>query len=186
MSDHAQTQLVTYTRPSVYALTAQATALFNRGAEGFDTDEELAEWQSQIDALMVKSGDKFVACRAVMTRADEEEAYCKEQAALFADRAKRFATVRERVKDLAKQLLLSHEALTGQAKIQTADGSSISLARTRQVQVVVTDLESVPTRFVRVKTEPDLAAIKAAHKLGEQVAGTECVETESVSLRFGK
>lgn len=173
-------------RPSVYELTQEAGDLLARGSDGFDTDDALAGWQDELTAWMERAVDKSVACRAVIERAEMEEDWLKAQAKMLTDRAKKFATLRERVKSLQIQLVLANEEVTGSAKMQTADGSSVSVVRTRQVAVNVVDLDEIPTRFCRVKTEADLPAIKAAYKAGEAVPGVECAETESLSLRYGK
>ena len=109
---------------SVYELAQQAQGLLAIGSNGFDTDEELADWQAQMQAWMERSGDKFVACRVVIERAEAEEKWLREQSSLLADRARRFAKVQENVKALATGLLEAREDISGDSKVQTADGSS--------------------------------------------------------------
>lgn len=173
-------------RLSVYELTQGAAMMLARGSEGFDTDEELVAWQKECEEWMALSGDKFVACKIVMSRAESEEEWLKAEAAKLLDRAKRFATVRERVKGLATDLMKSQIAMGAEPKIQMADGSSVSLVKRSEIKVIVDDIDEVPTEYTRVKVEADLPAIKAAHKVGREVPGVTCADIESYSLRFSK
>lgn len=171
-------------RLSVYELTRDAAMMLARGSEGFDTDEELSAWQAECERWMELSGDKYVACRVVIDRAEAEEAWLKAEAAKLTERANRFRSVRERVKGLALDLVKSQADVTGNNKVQLSDGSTVTLVKRTEIKVVVDDADDLPTDFVRVTVAPDLMAIKAAHKEGRDVPGASCSEVESYSLRF--
>lgn len=171
---------------SVYELTMGASALLARGSEGFETDEELAAWQDEMNAWMEVSGDKLLACRAVIDRADAEEAWLKSEADKIRDRARRFATVSDRVRDLIMQQMLAHEAVSGEKKVVTSDGSSVSLVRTAAIDVQVADATDLPAQYQRVTIAADKTALKAAHKAGVEVPGVTFVDGVTTSIRFGK
>ena len=173
-------------RVSVYELTQGAAALLSRGSEGFETDEELSAWQAECQGWMEASGDKLVACRVVMDRADAEEAYLRAESARLAERARRFAAVRVRIKELAIAQMQAHVDMGGKPKVETADGSTVSLVTTRTLKVEVTDVDEIPTAWVRTKVEADLPKIKQAYKDGLTIPGVVVTEVESQSLRFGK
>lgn len=176
-------------RKSVYELAQESAGLLQAGADGFDTDEQLAAWEAELANWVSEADDKLVACRAVIERAEAEQEWLEVQSKKLKERAKRHERTQQVVKDLALQLLAAHEEATGQRKVQTSDGSSVSVAVRENVAVDVADinglLESAP-EFVRQKLEPDLVALKKAIADGREFPGVTWQVTQSRSLRWGK
>lgn len=184
MVDGKTTQVMS--RPSVYALSTEARDLLLTGSNGFDDDAGFDAWNLQLQGWLAKASDKFVACRVIIERAAAEAAFLKDQAKQLAERGKRFGAVEDRVKGLVKELLTAQVQTTGQNKIETADGSTVTLVETTQIDVDIADVNLLPTRFVRTVVEPDLNAIKAAYKRGEETPGAVCNERKTTSIRWGK
>jgi hypothetical protein len=173
-------------RLSVYELAVKANELVVTGATGFDTDEELSAWVDQMRDWADASVDKFVALRYAIEKAGEEEKAMRELAAKFESRARRFAAAGDRIKGLCKELVAAHAEVTGNTKIETFDGSYVSVITLVGESVEVVDIDAVPAEYKRVTVAPDKVAIKAAHKDGQTIPGVSITPTSTASLRFGK
>ena len=171
---------------STRELILRSQDLAHEGSNGFEDDEGFDGWIARFDAFLAESTDKLLACRFVSEELAAKQVRAKEIASQFTDLARKIGAAVDRVDDKAMALAIATADATGKTKFDTEDGRSVTLVTTRQIDVQVTDLEILPTRFARVKVEADKSAIKAAHKLGESVPGVTCVDTESKSLRWSK
>lgn len=156
--------------------------MMERGAEGFDTDEDLDAWQGELNALLAQAGDKFLACRVVVDKAKFDADFYKAEAARLLSHAERLTAVQDRVKDLALKMLLA----TGEEKIETADGSWVKVKRTKTESVECEDLTFLPESCLRRSVAPDKVAIKKLLKDGQEVPGAVLAIGESVSIQWGK
>ena len=74
--------------------------------------------------------------------------------------------------------------LAGINRIDAADHSfSITLAPGRDESLQVDDDATFPDSLTRIKREPDKAAIKAAIKAGEPIAGARLVLRDRLTIR---
>ena len=172
---------------SLYELARMGNELIARAMDCDDAD--LATWGADVDARLELVADKFAACRWVIDKGDAEAEFYKAQAKLLTDRAKRIEQMQAMVKAKVVELLLQHETVTGEIKIKTADGSSVSLVR-RTVQVVQLaeglQVDNLPVDCQRVKVEADKVAIKFRLESGREVKGATLVDSTSEFAKWGR
>lgn len=192
MQDANETQEITYTRPSVYSLMHDAQqiacdmAALPEDLTTPDAAEQLAAFEHKLDAWLANTTDKQLACLAVKQRAEAEQAIVKAEMARLQACNKAFAALADRMDEKALEMLHAHEALTGEVKMQCADGRTVSLVRTRQLDVQVTELDAVPQAYCKTTTVAVLPEIKAAYKAGKEVPGVTVTERQSESVRWSK
>lgn len=171
---------------STYDLIVAARGLVTDGLACED-DAGIDAWQADVQAWAEATSDKYAALHAVQNAAEAEAVYLTVEADKLRARALRATRTAEKVKGLALDLLLANEALTGQERVRTSDGSYAAIRRRETVAVQVDNPMLLPVQYLRLKEpEPNKVAIKAAIQAGEQVPGATLVTNESVTLAWGK
>lgn len=141
-----------------------------------DNDETWA--QDTIEAVIGQFETKAVSVAAyAMNLAAEEEMLAAHIKAMQT----KLAAVKNR-KERLKDYLAANMRRIGIKEIKAADGTFAAKFAKNPPSVEIFDESQIPAELMRVKTEPDKAAIKAAIKAGQNVPGAKLAESES--LRF--
>jgi hypothetical protein len=139
-----------------------------------DTETFLDTLDGQTDAINVLR-------RVVLARAEAaaQEQATKDLANTYRERAARLAARQERLSVFLGEIL---DAI-GEAKVAL---DVATVARTKgQPKVEVVDESEIPTQLTRIKRSPDLVAIKAALKSGEEIPGCRLTAgTPSITVRI--
>lgn len=139
-----------------------------------DTETFLDTLDGQTDAIEVLR-------RMVLARAEAaaQEQATKDLANTYRERAARLAARQERLSVFLGEIL---DAI-GETKV-ALDVATVT--RTKgQPKVEVIDEAEIPTQLTRVKRSPDLVAIKAALKGGEEIPGVRLIDgKQSVTVRI--
>lgn len=141
-----------------------------RAAVGED-DPDFAE-------LVESETDLLERLRKMLRAARIAEADAKGTGAIITDLRERKARLDEKAERLRSMTLFALQEL-GMKKLDAPD-MSVSV-RDGAPGVEITDASSLPDRYVRIKVEPDKAAIKEALKDGEEIPGA-CLKNGSPSL----
>lgn len=159
----------------LYEIADDVRALMESGF-----DEETGEMLPElVQALAAFEGKGAAVAAYVLNIESEAEA--------IAQAAKRI-TARKRTLDARaehmRDYLRYNMGLAGIMRIDAADHSfSVTLAPGRDESLVVDDAATFPDSLTRIKREPDKAAIKAAIKAGEPVAGARLVLRDRLTIR---
>jgi uncharacterized protein YyaL (SSP411 family) len=152
---------------------------------GFACDEETGEilWEGQagFEALQEARAEKILACGKVLAEMRaEREAFSEERKA----QAKRLLQ-RETMMQKREDALRDYIERNAEAGEKFADSFiQISWRKTESVEIEVAP-ETLPFQFVQVKQtySADKAALKAALKAGQQVAGVQLVEKMALQVK---
>lgn len=168
------------------ASTYELLALGGRILDGLlelETDEAISGLLAeQIDSYMEGLPQKVERLYYVQKRASAESKLLQEEAARLMARANACGKIEARVKDMAKDLLLSHESLTSETKLKTPTVTAwLQMSSTVMGPV---DVEQWPEDLVttRVTKAPDKIAARARLKLGEEIEGVYLMP--SVGIRW--
>jgi len=172
-----------------FELAATAQQLLAEGANGFDSDEELADWQTRLDASIAACDDKIGRCVAIYRRAVAEAQFQATEAQRHSAAVARHNALAHDMTVRLGALLRAQEAATGNA-LATVSGSWVKLARRNSVRCEVPEddagIKALPVEFQRIKIEPDKAKIKEALTTGRNVLGCALAPIVSESVAFGK
>lgn len=134
-----------------------------------------------LDTLDGQTDAIEVLRRVILARAEAsaQEAATKALAETYKERAARLKMRQDRLSAFAGEIL---DAI-GETKV-ALDVATIT--RTKgQPKVEVVDEAEIPSQLCRVKTSPDLVAIKAALKGGENIPGVRLIDgAASVTVRI--
>lgn len=172
--------------PTSHEIILQARHLAAIGSNGFESDEDFDAWQAQVDALGHTVADKVLARKHAEVGLRDFAVSIRESAERMLGAAKRIEAEADRVDAGTLGLLRENVAAGGAARVNTADGGWAKLAVRKSESVEVDDPEALPPAFVRTKTEPDKAAIKAALKAGDKVPGARLVENEKEGVAWSR
>lgn len=173
-------------KPNSFELAAGVQALLAEGAEGFDADDALTEWEQRLAAQLDRCGDKIEACAAIYRRAVAEVDFQAQEAQRRTLAVMRATALSEDMKVRIGALLRAQEDLTGNAMAVVGVGW-VKLARRNSTRCEVPeDVDALPMEYVRVKTEADKAKIKKVLEAGGEVAGCSLVKVVSESVTFSK
>lgn len=130
-------------------------------ADGVFDDAALAEWEEELKFVCSSIADKVHVLRAVADRLATEANFVRSQENVLVARRKTLASKRERVIDRMRELLIAAEQLEGKPKVKTGDSSWVSIRRVsnKVVQVAEGYVDKLPSFFVRVRKDPDKAAL---------------------------
>ena len=169
-----------------YALAAETRQLALEGAEGFNTDEGIANWEARLSAHLATCSDKIAACVAVVRRAEAEAEIAKAEAARWNAAVARYGAVAACVTERLAAILHEQEDATGNGKAIVGPGWVAIRRRTSTRTEVTVEPDALPFAFQRIKVEADKVAIKNALEAGETIAGCELVQVVSESVAFSK
>lgn len=158
----------------LYGLTQDMLALNDLlDQAGAELDAELALWFDRVAAEQPRLLDDLLdlaaekAMRATAAKAEADQ---------WAERAKR----EQRGADAVRRRILAHLVATGQTAAETASGRVLRVVPNGGARSVLLadefDPAQLPDDLVRVRREPDRAAIAAALERGERVPGCAMVE----------
>lgn len=159
----------------LYEIADDVRALMESGF-----DEETGEMLPELVQALAAFEGKGAAVAAYVLNIEAE-------AEAIAQAAKRI-TARKRTLDARaehmRDYLRYNMGLAGIMRIDAADHSfSVTLAPGRDESLVVDDAATFPDSLTRIKREPDKAAIKAAIKAGEPIAGARLVLRDRLTIR---
>lgn len=159
----------------LYEIADDVRALMESGF-----DEETGEMLPELVQALAAFEGKGAAVAAYVLNIEAE-------AEAIAQAAKRI-TARKRSLDARaehmRDYLRYNMGLTGIKRIDAADHSfSVTLAPGRDESLQVDDGAEFPDSLTRIKREPDKAAIKAAIKAGEPIAGARLVLRDRLTIR---
>lgn len=141
--------------------------------------------QAKIDAYLADRSDRLACLRAIReAAADRADAY-ESQAEPWQRMAERQRRLKTYVEQLAINVLVAERAACGgnmgePYKVELPNGTKIGLRVTKVV--VVSDIDSLPGKYVRTKTtrDADKVSIKRAIDAGEVVPGARIGTNEHV------
>ena len=132
----------------------------------------------EVEQLMIERDEKIENIGAYIKNLVAEADALKVEEKSLADRRKAKENKIERLKEyLANSMLMA-----GQTKFESA---KVALSFRRSTSVNILDLDAVPEEYRKVKTEisADKTAIGKLLKAGEQIAGTELIEKQSLQIK---
>lgn len=158
------------------ALTLMAR-LYEGAGEVDEQADPVGDWLEAAD-------DKIGALAAARRRLKSEADLLRQEEQRLAARRRSMERGVERVSELATDLLIAEEDLTGSAKIKRPDLTAW-LARTTKVQVTATPqaLCAYDPDLVIISSKPDRREIKRRLEAGEAIGGCELAESRSVRFR---
>ena len=139
--------------------------------------------EAAFEAILSECADKVEALLAVVARLDAEQDILAAEGKILTAAARQLGEQSERCRDRLASLLDAMEA-AGEEPVVRAGGRTVSLRRT--VAVEIADPTAIPADYLRVRSEPDKGAIKAALEAGQAVPGAELRHNVSVSIRPAK
>lgn len=170
---------------TTFELIMKSRELVAEGSQGFDDDSGFDGWLGKLDGLLAESSDKLLACRCVVDDAEAEAEKLRALASKIEERAKRFDAIANRVKDKAQNLAVELSAVDGRTKFDLGDGGKVTIVTRKDLKVDVADVNALPFQYQKVKDPvADVTAIKAAHKLGQQVLGATVTEVQTTYLKW--
>ena len=157
--------------------TATALVATLEQPEGADPETFAPELAAFLDA----SADKISAYLWVLRAISADGAELRRMELTIASRRKYLEQQGSRIESMATLLLLAMEQLGEEPKIKRPEFSAW-LATTESVTVTDEAIALLPPTMLRVRTEPDKAAIKAAIKAGAEIPG--CVIFQNRGVRW--
>ena len=127
----------------------------------------------RLSALMMERDAKIEGVALWVKNLESEVLALKAEKDAFAERER---VTKSKVERLKKWL---SDALGGQ-KFSTTK-CAVSFRRSLKTEIL--DADSIPTEYLKVKTEPDVTAIKNALKDGQEVPGCQLIENQNISIK---
>ena len=129
--------------------------------DGVFDDEELETWENEMRFVCSSLSDKVLVFRMLADRVANEAAFVRSQEDALSSRRGILEHKRERMLTRLRDLLYTHEKLTGKSKVETSDSSWVSIRRAvKKVVRIATGCEDgLPDHFVRVKRTADKVAL---------------------------
>lgn len=160
----------------LYDLTSQYAELARLAQDAIDA-EDIKAYADTMEGLEGAIGDKMDGCASVFRQLELTESAIKAEEERLAKRRKTIANNRER---LRLYMLSCMEA----AGITESKGTRFTCKiAANPPRLIVDDETLLPERFIRVKREPDKAAIKLYLSTGGELPGAVHSE-QSTSLRI--
>lgn len=154
-------------------------------AERLELEEIDRRMQARLDLYLADRADRLSMLRAVSRAASERSASYRAQSEPWLKMAKRQEALAAYCAQLASNILVAERASRGgnvgePYRVTLPNGTSVGLRVTKVVQV--SDIDSLPAKFVRSKTtrEADKNAIKALLVEGKDVPGARLGTNEHV------
>lgn len=141
--------------------------------------------QKRIDDYLADRSDRLACLRAIRRAASEREDHYGDQAVPWQRMAERQRRLVDYCDQLARNVLVAERAACGgnegePYRVELPDGQKIGIKITKVV--IVSDIDSLPGKYVRTKTtrDPDKVSIKKALDGGEVVPGARIGTNEHV------
>lgn len=156
---------------TLYEIATQYQDFLNKVESGEIPEDAVADTLEGLDGVFDDKADN-VAC--VIKSLNAEAMAIKEECDKLAERKKAKENTAQRLKDYLSVQMIA----LGKTKLETA--RNVLSFRKSEAVVIVGD---VPEKFLKVKTEPDKTAIKAALKSGEDVPGAQIEQREGLVIK---
>lgn len=169
------------TSPTTYDLLMQADRLLLdlQDAGGELTEEAEAAWAAWLKA----GGGKLESLHAVAQRCTMQSVFLKAEEERLAKRRKALEGVKERVKALGQEIVVSHHNLTGETAIKTPTFTAWLQSSSRVVGPEDVNLWPEGYRRTQTTVSPDKEKAKEALRRGEAVEGVKLEPTTTLQWR---
>ena len=161
----------------LYELTRQKQDLLNAIADMDHEDLELSDAVGDtLDALNEAIEAKAEDVASFIFSLQADSAALKQEEQRLAERRRLNDAKIERMKTYL------HDMLTD-AQIDRVKGLKYTIGFRKSEKVAVTDVDALPERFLRIKREPNLTALKEALKAGQAFEGVSITTNRNLSIR---
>ena len=165
--------------PTGFDLTCEAARLV---AELEEVDGVVDDqWERRFDALVEDSGDKLGAYKAVVDRLNTDADYLAREAKRYQARVAALRRQRDRVREMARALLVAHLELTGERKVKAVAYTAWLQSTTSLVGP--SDPSDWPAAFVSSVPKIDKRSALDALKAGEEHDGISLAHGFAVRFR---
>lgn len=161
----------------LYELTRQKQDLLNAIADMDHEDLELSDAVGDtLDALNEAIEAKAEDVASFIFSLQADSAALKQEEQRLAERRRLNDAKVERMKTYLADMLQ-------EADIDKVQGLKYTIGFRKSDKVAVTNVDALPERFLRVKREPNLTALKEALKAGQAFDGATLVTNRNLSIR---
>jgi len=165
--------------PTGFDLTCEASRLV---AELEEVDGVVDDqWERRFDALVEDSGDKLGAYKAVVDRLNNEADYLAREVKRYQGRIATLRRQRDRVRGMARDLLIAHLELTGDKRVKAPEYTAW-LQATAALSGPA-DPSDWPAAFVSSVPKIDKRSALDALKAGEEHHGLSIVAGYAIRWR---
>lgn len=161
----------------LYELTSKRQELLDLIAAMDSEDLELSDAVGDtLEALDEAIQDKAEAVASFIFSLQADSAALKQEEQRLAERRRLNDAKVERMKTYLADMLED-------ADIDRIKGLKYTIGFRKSEKVQVTDVDALPERFLRVKREPNLTALKEALKAGQAFDGVSLTTNKNLSIR---
>lgn len=141
-----------------------------------ENEGELSEELNQrLEQNLVEHQDKVAGYCLILDKYEDEMAFIDKQIKLAKEYRDRLERDKNKLESIAMKVVEQRGKLIG------TGGRWISSRKSTSVEIL--DQDSLPAGFIKMKVEPDKAAIKQALQAGEIVPGAQLNHKESLSYK---
>lgn len=161
----------------LYELTSKRQELLDLIAAMDSEDLELSDAVGDtLEALDEAIQDKAEAVASFIFSLQADSAALKQEEQRLAERRRLNDAKVERMKTYLADMLQ-------EADIDKVQGLKYTIGFRKSEKVQVSDVDALPERFLRVKREPNLTALKEALKAGQAFDGAVLTTNKNLSIR---
>lgn len=161
----------------LYELTRQKQELLDAIADMDSEDLELSDAVGDtLDALNEAIEAKAEDVASFIFSLQADSAALKQEEQRLAERRRLNDAKIERMKAYLHDMLED-------AQIDRVKGLKYTIGFRKSEKVAVTDVDALPERFLRIKREPNLTALKEALKAGQAFEGVSITTNRNLSIR---
>lgn len=161
----------------LYELTSKRQELLDLIAAMDSEDLELSDAVGDtLEALDEAIQDKAEAVASFIFSLQADSAALKQEEQRLAERRRLNDAKVERMKTYLADMLQ-------EADIDKVQGLKYTIGFRKSEKVAVTNVDALPERFLRVKREPNLTALKEALKAGQAFDGAVLTTNKNLSIR---
>lgn len=159
---------------TLYALTGDLLQIQQMIEDGMDLGDTL-------ESVELEIADKLEGYAMVIKNIESDVIGIKAEEKRLAERRKRMESEIQRMKDaMSSTLDLVDEDKKGAKRVKT---EKFTFSFRKSTQLMVDDVEALPTSLVEIKYTPNKAEIKKAIEGGMQLENVRFVENKSLSIR---
>lgn len=161
----------------LYELTSKRQELLDLIAAMDSEDLELSDAVGDtLEALDEAIQDKAEAVASFIFSLQADSAALKQEEQRLAERRRLNDAKVERMKTYLADILQ-------EADIDKVQGLKYTIGFRKSEKVAVTNVDALPERFLRIKREPNLTALKEALKAGQAFDGAVLTTNKNLSIR---
>lgn len=159
---------------TLYALTGNLLQIQQMIEDGIDLGDTL-------ESVELEIADKLEGYAMVIKNIESDVIGIKAEEKRLAERRKRMESEIQRMKDaMSSTLDLVEEDKKGAKRVKT---EKFTFSFRKSKQLIVDDVEALPTSLVEIKYTPNKTEIKKAIEGGMQLENVRFVENKSLSIR---